>query len=168
MHKNPIFLAYLAGAVAMRDAAAKAALGDNERLNKLGHPETATAFDYAAGRIRAIDANALVAELLEVPAATPAETVAFEQAANAAMLNTTRLDNGDFLHPVTQRTWTVWGAAVRWAYASTPVESSTAAIAAMDRAGEVSANKAADGKRDGLYPAYVAPKRRADDAEGAQ
>jgi hypothetical protein len=103
----------LRAAEAMRDEAAKVAAGDSAQLRQQGHPHTAEAYEYAAKRIRAIDADKLVSSLTRREPA-PEETEAFEAAATGAQFNVARRDNGELFHPIAQRVHQVWRAGVRW------------------------------------------------------
>jgi hypothetical protein len=104
----------LRAAEAMREAAAKAAGGDADLLRRQGHHESANAYENAARRILAIDPVSMVPGLSQqVP--DPDEQAAFDVAAKSAQFSVQRRDNGELFHPISQRAYAVWHAAVRWA-----------------------------------------------------
>jgi hypothetical protein len=126
----------LRAAEAMRDEAAKVAVGDADLLRRQGQPHTADAYEYAARRIRAIDAGKLVDQVTNAQP-NPDERAAFEAAARSANFNVQRRDSGELFHPITDRVHQVWRAAVSWVR-----ETGIAAVG---------------GKPDALYPGYVVP-----------
>lgn len=71
----------------MREAAARLAEGDTALLRRQGHTAAADAYSMAARRIRAIDAETLMSEVLGMPRTTPTEFEAFKQAASAAQFD---------------------------------------------------------------------------------
>jgi hypothetical protein len=62
--------------------------------------------------LRRLDLDKVLGGLLAAP--VPDEVAAFERAANLAAFNTTRKNDGSFLHPITQRAHAIWTAGVRW------------------------------------------------------
>lgn len=97
-------------AEAMRDAAANAVCADVDLLRRQGHREAADAYEHAVRRIRAITPESV---LNAQP--TPDEFAAFEAAAQSTSFNLSRGDNGEYVYAITQRVFSVWRAAVRWA-----------------------------------------------------
>lgn len=100
-------------AEAMREAAARKAESDVERVRRNGHYEAANSIELRAAWIRAIDVYALV-DGMAGAAADRAELDAFDSAAKSAKFSTTRRDSGELFYPITQRAFQVWQAAVRW------------------------------------------------------
>jgi hypothetical protein len=145
------FLAAVAGAQAMQDAAAAAICDGLDSLRKGNDNKTADTYVSAAARVRQLDVEAVLEPLHQLPK-EPREQNAFERAAHASAVNTSKRDDGRYFHPITQRVHAVWRAGVRYGHS-------------------LPGYPDVDGTPDALYPGYVVPaqagtpKRRIEDRE---
>jgi hypothetical protein len=100
-------------AEALRDAAIDKISCDIPDARQGDDMRRAEILTEAVKALRGLDVEAVLDDLRARPVAAEAE--AFDAAAKLASFNVARLDNGEFLHPITRRVHAVWKAAVRWA-----------------------------------------------------
>jgi hypothetical protein len=96
---------------ALRDEAI-AYLGQSVPDARQGDDKQVLVMQAAMASLRRLDLDKVLGDLLAAP--VPDEMAAFERAANLGAFNTTRKNDGSFLHPITQRAHAIWTAGVRW------------------------------------------------------
>jgi hypothetical protein len=97
---------------ALRDAAIDRISHDIPDARQGDDMRRAEILTEAVKALRALDVEAVLEGLRARP--VPEEVEAFDAAAKLASFNVARLDNGEFLHPITRRVYAVWKAAARW------------------------------------------------------
>jgi hypothetical protein len=97
---------------ALRDAAIDSISRDIPDARQGDDMRRADILTEAVKALRVLDVEGVLEDLRARP--VPEEVEAFDAAAKLASFNVVRLDNGEFLHPITRRVHAVWRAAVRW------------------------------------------------------
>jgi hypothetical protein len=98
---------------ALRDAAIDRISRDIPDARQGDDMRRADILTEAVKALRGLDVEGVLEDLRVRP--VPEEGEAFDAAAKLTSFNVARLDNGEFLHPITRRVHAVWKAAVRWA-----------------------------------------------------
>lgn len=119
-----------------QEAAAASITAELDVLRASSDQQRIATLQAAAGRVRAIDIDAMLKADLQHPLA--GEKEAFEEAAKTALLNLSQGSDGGYLHPITRRMRGLWRTAIGWTLSS--------------------ANSV--GTPDALHPEYVVPGDR--------